>query len=378
MASNLYKNTNSINIDTFQVFDYILKYNSVSFIELEIISNIDFEQIINKSISLNFSLVNTSDNSKVYASFNPSISDFNNTKNSINIGSSTYNRFINYFLLKPAINNFFDNNNTILTTNNPLINTDVSLQITIDGNSQIYNTSRKIYPYNNLNTTYPTTFRYMQKYDLSLNGFYIQPSDLTVIKISGGDASTASMININNFVNNPVRDINYDFVYQNSGKAYFSGTNSYTLIKNYSLYINQSTSLFLRKIGQPDLVLKSSNLFSDMEIGCTKLFNKTLKNTTSVSDTLYLEIPLFKNLNGVNISSINFFRLSPKVVFNSSPVITSLGNGKFKIDLSYAPTGEPLNTVASYNVDIALSFIHPNFGSLTFIGYNFIYTNSNG
>ena len=88
-----------------------------------------------------------------------------------------------------------------------------------------------------------------------------------------------------------------------------------------------------------------------------------------------IEIPIFYSLSNLNISSI-VLSSSTKVKFSSNPVITSLGNGKFLINLSYSPTGENNGVVASYPIIVTINFTSIA-GNIS-LNSQFVYINSDG
>lgn len=381
MAISLYKKTSNINIDTLQVLDFILKINTTSSIQLEVFFNLDFTQIINK-YTTTIEIVNTNDPSIVYSQFTPSISDFSNTKKTINIGSnnSTYTKNLDYFLVKPALKNHYNINNIQNVSANPANGISISLQITINSISKIYGTRL----FSNLTynpQSFSKDFNYLHTYPLNITGAFFKNTDSAVIKFNNVDVLSMPILNINNTSNTPIRNINTDFVYNATSIASYSGTNSYALINKcyFIRYVN--TSLYYRRVSKPDIVLENSSIIDNIYAGINKSFNLTLKNNSSVSDTVIMEFPIFKTISNLNITSIilnSNAQTSAIVKFISSPVVTNLGSGKYSILFSYAPTGLPNNTVGTYISYLTITFNHPDIGNIQINSEIITYTNSNG
>ncbi len=384
MATNSYNKTNSFNIDLLNVEDFIIKYNSVTYLSLEVIFNSDIQQIINK-YSVVISLVNPNDTSIVYAQFTPSSSDFGVTKNTIptNGGLSSYTQQLGYFTLRYINKNHFKLNNAMLTTNTPAEGSVMQLRVTINGVSKLYGT-RNFNIFNNSSmSALSTIFNYKQNYNLATKGYYYQNTDKAIVKINNVNSVVMSLNSINNFnvSSPPLRTNVIDFTYTSTAQASYSGTNSYALTKNYNITSNNTKSILYVRKGIVDRRLTSSpNYLTSLVVGSSKLFDTTLKNASAVTDTVYLEMPLFSGLSssGLIITSVSVTSSPNKVNFSSLPVITALGLGKFKIDLSYAPTGEPNATVASYTATITINLSHPVVGLITINSSGFTYTNSTG
>ncbi|MFM2392617.1 MAG: hypothetical protein RLZZ546_594 [Bacteroidota bacterium] len=390
MAANIYNKQSGFNIDSLNVIDCIIKYNTVDYIEMEIIFNCDIEQIINK-YSVNFSLVNPNNTSTVYAQFTPSGTNFGIVKNTIpvNGGLNTYTQQLSYFTFRYTNNNHFKNGNGYMITNSPTENSQFQLQITINGISKLYNTKR-FNTYNNTPMLFiPTTVNYLQNYDMFIRNYYFENSDIVKIKINNQTSVSMSVNNIDNYytaVYTPTRtNTVLDFERVQKARASFSGTNSYALVKTYNiLSALTQTTLCISKNGFDDRKLnpptQPNSYATALQVGCNKLFDTTLKNASGVSDTIYLEFPLFMGLSssGLAITNIVITSTPNKVNFASAPIITALGLGKFRIDLSYSPTGEPAATTATYAASVAINFTHPTVGIITLSASGFTYTNSTG
>lgn len=389
MATNIYNKQSTFNIDSLSVLDFIVKYNTVDYVEVEIIFNCDIEQIINK-YSVDFSLVNPSDVLEVYAQFTPSGTNFGIIKNTIpvNGGVSSYTQSLSYFTFRYTDNNHFKNGNGSVLANTPAEGAQFQLQVTINGVSRLFNIKRFNTYRNSTMPLQPTTFNYLQNYNLAVGNYYFQNTDIVKVKINNQNSVNMSVNTINNYatsVETPIRlNTVSDFIRTPTAKCSFAGTNSYALVKNYTILsaLTQST-MWINKNGfdrNINPTLQPNSIFTALQVGCNKLFNTTLKNASGVSDTIYLEFPLFMGLSssGLAISSISITSTPSKVNFASLPVFTSLGLGKFRIDLSYSPTGEPAATTATYAASVAINFTHPTVGIITVSASGFTYTNSTG
>ncbi len=383
MAINIYnKSGNTIDIDNIDVLDFILKQNTVTYLGLEVIFNCDINQIINK-YSFTIELVNTIDTTIVYAQFSPIISDFGTTKNTIAIGAnpSTYGNTISYFNTRYINKNHFNTNNFSLTSNSPAENILMKLQVTINGVKKLFSVTKKFASFSNLTPTLSDTFLYSQTYNISANGYYFENTDIVSIKINNSDSVFMSVGTINNQANVPLRVNNKDFVYNATAIASFSGTNSYALTKNYKFKINPTINLIVKKSPTATEKILSNITFNNITVGCNKQFDLTLKNASSVSDTVYLELPLFTDLStsGLSLDLVKVIQTSTPAnkVNASTPVITPQGGSKWKIDMSYLPTGEPNGTSATYLANIELDFSHPS-GNFTLKATGIVYTNSTG
>ncbi len=388
MATNIYNKESTFNIDSLSVLDLIMKFNTVTYIEMEIIFNCDMEQIINK-YPVVFSLVNPNNTSIVYAQITPAGSNFNIIKNTIpvNGGLTTYNQQLSYFNLRYTDNNHFSNGNASFISNSPAETSHFQLQITIDGNSKLYNikdfAQTKLAPM----PIQPNTFTYLQTFNLSLRNYYFQNTDVVNLKINNTNSVSMPVHTINNYSNiiTSVRaNTATDFNRNPTAKCTFSGTNSYALVKTYTITSASTLSTywidkggFVKNINPTG---QSSTIFYFSEVGCSKLFNTTLKNVSSVTDTVYLEFPLFRGMSstGLVLSSVSITATPNKVSFATAPVITALGLGKFKLELSYSPTGEPASTTATYSATVSINFTHPIAGNMSVSANGFIYTNSTG
>lgn len=380
MAQNIYNKVNSFNIDSLNVEDFIIKYNTVNNITLEVIFNSNIKDIINKPYTVNISLVNPNDTSIVYASFTPSASDFGVTKNTIPIGGSisSYTQQIGYFSLRYIDKNHFNINNNISVSNTPAEDSSMQLCITINGVKKLFGI-KKFPIFNSLSTPIPSsTFNYLQNYNLLLKGYYLENTDSVLIKLNNVDSVNMSLNSINNTSIAPTRVSNVDFVYTGSAQSSFSGTNAYTLTKSYNITSPLTSSLIIRK-SSIDRVISNTSFLNSVVVGSNKLFGTNLKNLSAVTDTVYLDFPLLRNLaSGLSITNISVTSTPNKVNFSTAPAATSLGSGKFKIDLSYSPTAEPNSTVATYNATITINLTHTSVGLITLVASGFVYTNTTG
>jgi hypothetical protein len=378
MAINIYNKTNTIDIDSIDVLDFILKQNTITYLGLEVIFNCDIKQIIDK-YSFTIELVNPSTTSTVYAQFTPSISDLGTTKNTISIGATptTYGSAISYFATRYINKNHFKINNFSLTSNSPLENNSMQLQITINGVKKLFGT-KTFASFSNLTGSLTDIFGYLQTYNISSNGFYIENTDIVAVKINNSNSAFLTVGTINNQSNTPLRLNNKDFVYNATSIASFSGSNSYALTKNYEFKTKPSSKLIIKKSPTDIERILKTDYLEETTVGCTKQFDLTLKNASSVSDTVYLEFPLLKELytSGLTLDSVKVKATPNKVSFASTPVILALGGAKWKIDMSYAQTGEAVGTVATYAGEIELDFSHSS-GNFTLKASGFTYTNSN-
>ena len=378
MAINKYNAQNTFTIDEFTVEDFIIKYNTVSYITLEVIFNSDITQIINKYPVI-VSLVNISSPSVVYASFTLSTGNIHLSKTTIPVNGTltSYTKSIAYFSTRNISKNFFNSSNSSVISNTPNMGDSMQLKVSINGISKLYGTKNFSVLNTNNTPNISTTFNYLQNYSLKLSGYYFENTDTVVIKMGDNDSSYLSVGSINNFDTSitPLRQSNIDFVYTGISTASFSGTNSYLVTDIFNIINAPVSTLWIRK-NSNDLSINNpnqNNFLKNLVVGSTHHFGIVLKNQTSVSDTIKIEIPALNQLNDLSISSITVSG-STKVVFSNTPVITSLGNGKFIINLSYLPTNESNGTVASY-----ISTITINFSSIAgniSINNNFTYINS--
>lgn len=385
MAESIYSDNSNFSIDSINVLDYILKYNTVTFINLEIIFNCDIAQIINK-YSVSFALVNPNNQSIIYADFTPAGSDFQVLKNTIPIGGgrTSYTQSLSYFSTRFVDNNHLFSDNSTLTSNLPVEGTQMQLRVTVDGVHKYFN-----------NRTFNTcssspmpiqtdTFNYLGTYPLILNNYYFQNTDDLYLKIDNQRAVTLDITSINNFSNipAPLRFANTEFRTTSTATGVFSGTNSYLLTKEYSITsASTQVTIWIEKVGIGSKKINPTSqntIHTKLQVGCDKLFDTTLKNASSVSDTVYLEFPLFRELSGLSITSIQVNSTPNKVSFASTPTVTSLGDAKFQVDFSYNPTNEPNSTSATYAATFFISFLHTSGISFTISASGFTFTNSTG
>lgn len=388
MATNIYNKQSTFNIDSLNVEDFIIKFNTITYLTLEVIFNCDIQQIINKYV-VNISLVNPNNTSIVYAQFTPSSSDFGITKNTIPVSGTTtsYTQQLGYFTLRYINKNHLHLNNSSLIANAPSDGFPMQLMITINGINRLFGTRTFSTFDASPMPILPNSFSYLQNYNLATKGYYYENTDKAVIKINNQTSVIMDINTINNLstsVNVPLRTNNTDFVYTSTAIASFSGSNSYALNKTYTISSPSTIStLWIRKSGVDRKIndlAHLTNYITSLSVGCTKLFDTTLKNASGVSDTVYLEMPLFSGLSasGLSITNISITSPSNKVNLSTTPIFTSLGLGKFKIDLSYLPTGEPASTTATYSASVIINLTHPLVGSISITASGFTYTNSTG
>ncbi len=380
MTISKYNKINSFKIDSLDVLDWILKYNSEKYTELEVIFNCDMTQIINQYV-VKIHIAN-SNNTIKYATFIPNITDFNTTKNTIpvNGGLTSYTETLPYFTVLYTNKNHFNTNNSIILTNNPTENLDLSLVIEINSIEKVFTkTNKKIASVGISNIPTPSSiFTYLQNYNLTLNNYYFEGSDDVLLKINNITSSTLSVGAIDNFVltTPPTRkNKTQDFERTSTAVASSILTNTYSNISDYNIvdYVNKfKTTLFIKKLGYNEKILINNSFIQTMKVGCDNFFGIQLNKNSIINHTVNLEFPLLKELIILNLTSITFSP-SINVAFDSTPTITSLGNAKFEVDMVYKATNDS-NPNTTYPVTLTLNFTSSagNFSLTT----TTIYTNS--
>lgn len=378
MARNFYKNNIVINIDDLQILDWCLIYNSIFHSKIEITFNSDFQQILNK-YSVNIDLVDINNNiisslsSIILSNFDDKIQKIPNNGN-----LNSYIEQLPYFNNKYTQKNHFHLNNIKDIYHNISEGSLCRLRITING--KIYFSDTRNFAIVNTSltpiTNYSNTFTYNQNYNLKLKGYYFDSTDALVLKLNGVDSNTSGHFSsINNFSTSGLRNqvINSDFIWTETATGNFSGSNSYG---TSAIFINQSFSnfsLFIRKRNPFYEKQLNSSYLLNLNMGLSKLFGTTfLKNVSSVTETVNIEIPALKNYQNIIITRFTIPD-NPKIIV-SSFTSTNLGNGKFQIIANYAPTGEPPNNNKTYIGTILIQF---NNGLIIYKN-GFVYKNSTG
>jgi hypothetical protein len=372
-----YYKTNNLTIDSINIEDFILKYNTASHIELEVIFNCDMVQILNTPYTVTISLVNI-DNTITYASFNPTISDFSTTKKTIPTGGleSNYTSPLSYFMngnniIKYISNNHFNNNNSYdITSPLPLDNGDVKVKVEIDTKT-IFSTTRKIKTFYSQNTPSitDTVFNFSQNYSLILNNYYTEYSDLFYIKINNSKivsslTITPSSINNNYILSTPFtrnqkivnnisqNDANTDFESASTVGVGISITNPHPITTIYKVNNTSVFNLYVKKLielNERKIDNSTSNIVTKCDVSTDISFNMELDKVSTTQKTINFLFSLFTSstiaINDLEITKLEFRDTNGNVqtteyVKTTNIISTHTGNGQIGLNITFDKTND--------------------------------------
>lgn len=338
MGYAIYKTSNNtITINEFQILDTIIMYNSVFYSEFLVICNTDLQQMLDKGYDITFSLYDNDNN----IIFNENIVNPTQRLNTYSFNSTNG-------VTETISEQIIDNNAYLAINDINLENKDYYVSITIEKGSYIKEVKgnlREISDYKTISQNIYYINIGTNNYNTVTNGYYLEGTDYIGYTINDTLLEQTN-ISFNNNYNTPIRDLNKDFVYNQS--------------ISYSLYVpdkaeyNETVDAYIYSNNIGITLYKDDNdyLLSNIEYIQTKmniLFDSISLSTSSVTTQQYnLYIPVFYDNITSGLSIFDIY--TDDNLYEITVSTQSYSNGIFTFTVVY-----PISQAFSTNLYVRLN-----------------------